>query len=285
MSRYKRLVVISDVQAPFHLPQAIALVVEYIRRFKPDILILNGDIVDFYAASAFKKVGRGPSLLIDEIETTKREVLDPIRAVTPADCKVVWVAGNHEHRLKASIAVNATFLEGLITIEKNFEMKERGIQYADSDNGNGVYWITPHLVAMHGTFTTVYAARKYCETLGKSVIYGHTHKEQYWRDTKALGGPSIVAMGAGCLCEDPTQFNSLARYDRGFIAGWVDTKSGMFDIHHKRIAGPNNTILFSDYGLLEAKKTVKGWVVAEKSEQPEPVIRPDKARRAGSRAD
>jgi UDP-2,3-diacylglucosamine pyrophosphatase LpxH len=274
MSRYKRLVVISDVQAPFHLPQAIALVIEYIKRFKPDILVLNGDIVDFYSASQFKKVGRGPQRLADEIAITKAEVLDPIMKVLPAGCKIVWTAGNHEHRLKASIAINAKFLEEFpgATIQEAFEMKERGIQYMDSESGNGVYNVTPHLVAMHGIYTTVYAARKYCEAVGKSVIYGHTHKEQYWRDTKALGGSSTIAIGGGCLCEDPTQFNSLARYDRGFIAGWVDTQSGMFDIGHRRIAGPNNTILFSDYGLLQARKTQKGWIVEETSEQAVAVV-------------
>lgn len=263
MKRYKRLVVLSDIQSPFHLPQALALAIEYIKRFKPDLLILNGDIVDFYTLSTFKKIGRGPNSLIEEIITTNNEVLDPILAACPPKCKKVWVAGNHEHRLKASIAVNVKFLENFpgLNIEECFRMKERGIRYIDSQSGNGIFWITQHLVAMHGIYTSVHAAKKYTDSLDASVIYGHCHKEQYWRDTKALGGKSKIAIGAGCLCQDPEDFNSLARYDRGFVAGWFDPDSGIFEVQHKRIAGPDNTILFSDYGPLKARKTKKGWTV------------------------
>lgn len=281
MSRYKRLVVLSDIQAPFHMPQAIALAVEYIKRFKPDMLVLNGDIVDFYTASEFSKVGRGPGRMADEIAITEAEVLEPILAAIPEGCEVVWTAGNHEFRLKRAIALHAKFLEDFpgLSIQEAFKMKERGIRYVDSNNANGFFWITPHLVAMHGTFTTVYAARKYCETIGKSVIYGHTHKEQYWRDTKALSDQSIIAIGAGCLCKNPEDFNSLARYDRGFIAGWFDTKSGMFDIGHRRIAGPNNTILFSDYGLLQARKVGRNWVVSDHLEGSDRPVPSKKAKR------
>lgn len=274
MSRYKRLVVLSDIQSPFHLPQCIALCIEYIKRFKPDLLVLNGDIVDFYTASDFNKVGRGPARMAEEIKITQAEVLEPILAALPKGCQVVWTAGNHEFRLKRAIALHAPWLKDFpgLTIEEAFEMKKLGIRYVDSNNANGIFWITPHLVAMHGTFTTMYAARKYCETIGKSVIYGHTHKEQYWRDTKALTGQSTIAIGAGCLCKDPDEFNSLARYDRGFIAGWYDSQSGMFDIGHRRIAGPNNTILFSDYGLLKARKVSGKWVVDGAVEESDTVV-------------
>src|SRR5882757_5724027 len=135
----KRLVVLSDIQSPFHLPQAMALALEYIKRFKPELLVLNGDIVDFYTASSFQKIGRGPNKLIEEIITTNKEILDPLMAAIPKGCRVVWTAGNHEHRLKASIAVNMKFLENFpgLNIEDCFRMKERGIQYIDSDSGNG----------------------------------------------------------------------------------------------------------------------------------------------------
>lgn len=280
-SRYKRLMVVSDIQAPFHLPQCIALVIAYIEKFKPDMLILNGDIVDFYSASEFKKIGRGPSRLADEIAITDAEVIEPILKAVPKGCQVIWTAGNHEFRLKRGIATFAKWLEDFpgTTIQEAFRMKERGIRYVDSNSANGIFWITKNLVAMHGTYTTVYSARKYAESISKSVIFGHIHKEQYWRDTKALTGESHIAIGSGCLCQDPDDFNSLARYDRGFIAGWFDTKSGMFDIGHRRIAGPDNTILFSDYGLLKARKIGRKWVVDGAVEESDAVVSSPKGQR------
>jgi predicted phosphodiesterase len=251
---FKRLVVLSDIQSPFHLPQAVALAIEYIRRYKPDILVLNGDIVDFYILSKFVRVGKARQRsLQEEIDYTDQEIIKPILKAVPEGCQIIWIEGNHEFRLRSYLAVKAPELELRSNdIEEQFRMKARGIKYVGSEDGNGIYRLTSHLWVMHGKWTQVMAAKKYANAVKGSVIFGHTHHEQVWRETKALAdGDSQVAIGAGCLCDTP-KFNSLDHYDRGFVAGWIDEDSGTFDIDIRRICGKNNTMLFCDYGVLEA---------------------------------
>lgn len=278
LSKWKRFVALSDFQAPFQLDQCVALCCAYLKRFKTDVLILNGDIVDFYMLSRFLKIGRGPKSLGEEIRITNEKVLEPILKAA-GNAKIFWIEGNHEFRLKSFIA-NMTngVLDDLpgTSIQDVFHMKERGIKYVDgfttkgpfkgSKHGNGVFHLTEHLLLTHGAYTSVHAAKKTVETVGKSVIYGHVHKEQTWRQ-KTTFGPDLVGMGAGCLCDEP-EFIKFPNYTRGFVTGMFNPTTGEWSADHKRISGPEYTDLYGDFGRMSAVYTrlrngKSKWVVRE----------------------
>src|SRR4051812_298981 len=104
MSR-KRIVIVADTQAPFHLPQNIALVAAFNKFYNPDILFLNGDIVDFFTISKFTKVGRHlPKRVIDEIRICQEEVIEPLVKSVKKGTKIIWNEGNHEFRLTRFVA-------------------------------------------------------------------------------------------------------------------------------------------------------------------------------------
>lgn len=44
-----RIAVLSDIHLPYHDDEALGLAVESVKEYNPDIVLLNGDIADFFA--------------------------------------------------------------------------------------------------------------------------------------------------------------------------------------------------------------------------------------------
>jgi 3',5'-cyclic AMP phosphodiesterase CpdA len=91
--------IIGDLHVPFHDEQALGSALSYIRELKPDRLVLNGDIPDFYAISRFSRDPSRRDKLQDEIDETN-DILDTIDSVLKPGCEKHWVVGNHEDRLR-----------------------------------------------------------------------------------------------------------------------------------------------------------------------------------------
>ena len=270
----KDLIIVSDIQSPFIHHAAWSLALEYIRMtcarakrksYPKPMIILNGDIPDFYVISHHRKVGRGPSTLLEEINVTNKEVLDRLETAHGGYAEVHWVAGNHEARMENAIALAAAqpgpggaiiqFIQQSmkVSVQHVFRTVERGIKYYEAKDGKtGIMWVMePELLVLHGRYTTQRAAKAHLTAIGTNLIHGHVHREQTERDTKAITGESQIALSSGCLCADP-DWNSLDRYDRGFVAGWFDPHTRVFSVDHKHISGDGCTQLYCEYGLLQA---------------------------------
>lgn len=249
----KRLVIVSDFQAPYHLPQAVALVTAFVKDYKPDTLIFNGDIVDFVSVSKFAKGGRlVPSRVVDEAHICRAEVVDPIMAALPKGAKVYWIEGNHEFRLKRYIYTMAPALEDAVSFESLLGLADYGIQYVPGrgTSGNGVLRLTPLLTVCHGERHGTNPAKLTLDDWGGSIVVGHAHKEATWRKTYP-SGIDWVAMAAGCLCKDG-EWKAFSGYNRGFIAGEYSSTTGEFNLDHMRISGDNWTRLYTPYGRYHA---------------------------------
>jgi predicted phosphodiesterase len=286
----KRLVVISDTQAPYHLPQAIALVSAFIKDYKPDTLALNGDLVDFSSISRFNKTGRfTPSTVSHEVTLCLVEVVFPvltalgwrikwtlcfreaaeygtqipyvqIDSVTKGKADVYWIEGNHEYRLGRYISAMAPAFDGLVEFEEVFQLRKLGIRYVrgKGTSGNGILRLTPLLTICHGERHGLNPAKLTLDDWGGSIIVGHAHKESTWRKTFA-SGTDWVGYAAGCLCKDG-DWKSFSGYNRGFIAGEYESKGkGEFNVDHMRISGSNWTRLYTPYGRWEATEQRGQW--------------------------
>ena len=53
--KYKRILCISDIHAPYHSKSALTAVIKYAKEYKPDCILLNGDFFDFHGMSRFLK--------------------------------------------------------------------------------------------------------------------------------------------------------------------------------------------------------------------------------------
>ena len=54
----KRVLVLSDIHIPYHSLEALTSCFDYARKEKPDAVLLNGDVLDFFQLSRFCKEPR-----------------------------------------------------------------------------------------------------------------------------------------------------------------------------------------------------------------------------------
>jgi len=52
---HKRVLVLSDIHAPYHNIESITLALQHAKKSKPDALLLNGDTIDCHRLSRFMK--------------------------------------------------------------------------------------------------------------------------------------------------------------------------------------------------------------------------------------
>ncbi|MEV0470743.1 metallophosphoesterase, partial [Streptomyces prunicolor] len=92
----KRVVVVSDVQAPFEDKRALKNVIEFIGEYQPDEVIQIGDLVDYPAPSRWSAGTRAEfeGNVIRDSEYTKENFLEPLRVVY--DGPVGVMEGNHD---------------------------------------------------------------------------------------------------------------------------------------------------------------------------------------------
>ncbi|MFN9904203.1 MAG: metallophosphoesterase, partial [bacterium] len=83
----------SDIHVPYHSISALTAAFDLIQKEKPDTILLNGDLIDFYGLSRFMKDPRKRSVA-HELKATN-ELLD---VLSKFGAKIVYKLGNHDER-------------------------------------------------------------------------------------------------------------------------------------------------------------------------------------------
>jgi len=169
----KSIAVFSDVHLPYHDSDAVELLVEVLADQKPDIVVANGDIFDFYSVSSHRKDPRRPLLLEDEL----MEAMTIWAAIDDAcgDAEKHFLMGNHEDRLSRYLQDRAPALMGLggLSAEELFSLDDAGwnvVPYKDYlDIGRITY---THDLSNTGPHCAEYALRD----AGHSIVIGHAHR-------------------------------------------------------------------------------------------------------------
>lgn len=260
----QRIVIVADTQSPFEDAPSVALAIKHIQDYKPEIVVMNGDMVDLCTASKFHRSKRGPQTVKEEVEWALANVIEPLRKAAPK-AKYYWVEGNHEFRLVRYVQAMAPVLEGLIEAVPIFQCERLGIEYVSSKAGNGILKLIPGVLAiMHGDKAGTNPAKAQYLRWRSSLVMGHVHKESTYRESGG-DGPDHVAMSSGCLCQEP-DWADVNNYNRGFISGWVDIEAKQFDLHHMRILAEDwsddkaTRTLITPWGSYYAKLVNKRWV-------------------------
>jgi hypothetical protein len=149
------VVVANDFQIPFHDEKALLLFKMFLRRERPDWLILNGDFQDFWEISSYDLTPRSGKDFKREIEIG-RGILRSFRRSLP-NARITWIEGNHEFRLRKYLIQRHTHRFGaharttvdgrvLLGIE-NFSMCARRQSYVSRPNwqlGFSVVYFQPN---------------------------------------------------------------------------------------------------------------------------------------------
>jgi hypothetical protein len=173
----KRIVVLSDMQIPYHDKRAVRNVLGFLAEYKPDEIASVGDEVDFPQISRWTRgtAGEYKGDLQAHCDAGKR-VLAGLRAVHDGPIHVS--RSNHMDRPLTYVRTRAPGLMGLKALEvpSLLDFEKYGVTYHEEP-----YEIAPGWLLAHGDEggssrapggTALALARKW----GYSVVCGHTHK-------------------------------------------------------------------------------------------------------------
>lgn len=180
----KRIVIVSDLQVPFHDSVAVKNLAGFIKKFKPHQVVTIGDEMDM------QELGRWSEGKADWFAQT----LDDNRNLT---VDILWelqvtdmIRSNHTDRLYNQIATKIPALGSLpeLRFERFMKMDELGIKFWKEPMP-----IAPNWVAVHGDHTPIkpqggLSALEGARRRGKNVISGHTHRAGRSSFTEASGG-------------------------------------------------------------------------------------------------
>lgn len=204
MKEPKAVVVLPDLQVPFHSVRSLKAVLKYVSNHKWDELIQIGDLMDFNAISTHdREDARGlEGLRLKEHYKITNKVLDDIcKAARNKNkkTKITVIQGNHDYRIERYINENPV-IEGMIEPEKRLHLEGRGIKFVKFWEKGHVHKIG-NATFIHGLYTNDHHAKKTVNAFGTNVFYGHTHDVQTYSQVLRGKDKTIVGQSLGCLCE------------------------------------------------------------------------------------
>ena len=236
----QRTMVFGDIHVPYHDENAVKVTLNYLKKYKPHNVVVNADLVDFYALSEFDKNPNRKANVQQELDLANG-ILRDVRKAAGKEAKIYLTYGNHEARLQRYLWKNPE-LECVrdLKLEKQLSLKELDIKFI---NGSMDYWkqTSGHLkigdaAVMHGDqringsrggAKAGYAAMNTMLQMQTSVVMGHVHRLGIVYHNSPY--QQMVGVEAGCLCEIPPGAN----WQQGFATfDTVRNKNVNYRLHH-----------------------------------------------------
>lgn len=197
--------------------------------FKPDIIVLGGDIIDA------KGLHNSQCLKAEDIDVGwyKRDVAllqDFIKCLPK--CKIVFLEGNHEERYKRVINKYPQIFTGMFDFKR--DALPKGTEYIPYGNYEAFYKLGDAIFT-HGTIYPDAHAKQYAYRYAPyKVIYGHLHDHQVYSTHRALTSEHFrYAVTPGCLCQTNPEWKqgSANRWINGFITFVSDGVTTTPEVH------------------------------------------------------
>jgi predicted phosphodiesterase len=210
----KKILILSDIHFPYHNAAALRAAIKYGLEQGVDCIILNGDILDFYALSDFSKDPSKPTFR-KEIKLGKW-FLNELRMAFPK-AQIYYKIGNHEMRLERYLMVKAP--EILDCEEFRLEIL---LEFAK----HHVILIDKYTVIKAGNLNIIHGHEykgaggvypaKYIYGKSKvNTICGHYHRSSTYLD-KNMDGHYHGGFSTGCLCELSPDYMPYNEWVHGF---------------------------------------------------------------------
>ena len=216
---WTKTVVCGDWHIPFHCNRALEIMFRFLEDEKPDRIVLNGDIADNYEISKFTRDPLRKAALRDEIKEV-RTWLYRLRGICPRS-EIIYICGNHEHRLHKYIIVNAKELAGLdgLTLPEQYHLDKLKIQWVpcEADRFIDTYISLPNLLVGHFDKVcqhSAYTAKLLLDRYGTSLIQSHVHS--FGSTNRTLAQGMVAAWEGGCLCNLHPHYCRPSNWAHGF---------------------------------------------------------------------
>lgn len=222
----KSAIILPDVHGTTISPRDYLPVREFIKKFKPDEIILLGDFMDVESLSAWdmdKKRKMEGRRFNKEIEWANKE-LDYLQKHSK---KVTYLEGNHEDRVNRYLDKNPE-MEGMIELQEQLNIEERGIEWVKMND----LYKKGNMYFTHGMYTNIHNARKHLQTLGCNVCYGHQHGTQTAMQNMKMQEPHM-AYALGTLGDKAPDYmkNRPGNWINQFGIFYWDDQTGMFSLY------------------------------------------------------
>lgn len=224
--------VCSDVHSLHCDPFARHCFMRAVEMVQPDVIVVNGDLVDFPSISSHPKLPGHFHLNLQQEIDWARDFLRDLRE-RASDATIFYVVGNHEYRLVRYLADTAPALASLRSLSfgelfgldefevtlicrSNFLAPSQAQRKADRAENWVV--IADSYVATHGTSCTKFAAEKELQRFMLPGTSGHTHRPQvYYHNTLGTGGLSWMSTPMMCHHSDGRDFvHGPSAWNMGF---------------------------------------------------------------------
>lgn len=127
MKKTQKVLFVPDSHHPYHDERAWKIMLRAAKKLRPDIIVVMGDLADFYQVSQHdKRPGRMP--FEDEVVSV-REALDSLDALGAR--KKIYCMGNHEDRLERYLATTAPEVYRFLSVDKLLGLSGRGYKVVD----------------------------------------------------------------------------------------------------------------------------------------------------------
>jgi predicted phosphodiesterase len=186
----KTIVVLPDMQIPYHDPRAVAAVRTFVEEYQPDELFCVGDEADSPEPSRWNKGMAG------EFEGTLQKGLDKTTEIMVkfkealGDKPFHTMRSNHGDRIQNYVAKYAPALASLRDLEysKLLRYSENGITYHDKFYQFAPGWVLAHGDEGRASKQPGGTALTLAKQIGASVVCGHTHKQGIQHEHTGFGG-------------------------------------------------------------------------------------------------
>lgn len=227
------VLILSDIHIPYHDEAALEAALAAGDELNPDVVLLNGDVVDFHGISRYQTDPRRRSLKV-EIASV-REFLDHLRHRYPK-ARILFKLGNHEERWWPYLWSKAPELLGC-------DFMDLGVVFETTKYQ--VELITDQRIIMLGKLPILHghelpkgmtnpvnpARGAFLRAIDIALI-GHHHRSSEHTETSMLGS-TITCWSTGCLCELNPEYARINRWNHGFAM--VEMSGDDFTVSNKRI--------------------------------------------------
>lgn len=217
----KSILIIPDCHIPYHNRPALKLVLKVAKHYRPDIIIILGDWMDFYQVSAHLKDPARMVRFEDEVKEGNT-LLRQLESYCRGDR--YYIMGNHEFRLDRYLMTHAPELEPFVSASDLLHLRLHRwtvVPYKEHVKVGPLY--VTHDIGQAGIHSTRQALRAYQD----NMVMGHNHRMDYHVQGNAHGHPHVGA-SFGWLgdveCVDYLhRMKARSNWTLGFGWGHLDT--------------------------------------------------------------
>lgn len=214
---------------PLHDLKALKVALAFAKDWKPDLIVLGGDMLDSGPVSHHLK-GKHHSLeglrLLRDVTELRQHCLAPLEALT---AEKVYIIGNHEQWVD-DVLEDTPGLEGIVSLDSLLKLTDHGWTIVPQ----GKHYKTGKLYFMHGDTIKggQNVAKRGLDINDRNIRFGHYHTYQAATKHSPLDvSQPKTAVAVPCLCRrDPSYLKGAPNaWAQGFLYGTILPGGHFFD--------------------------------------------------------